>query len=150
MIYAILQKCKYFFGGAFIVAHLLTCFLSPWFHQHVGEDHAEVKGDVYHSHVSPFASHGRESEQDHHDLAGVFHLLEGSQPVEKMKVAIAVQIGQISTIGKFAPHIDFFFSPFVAKSPPGFVVKTFLKLPPIQPAREYFALTAAGLSPPLA
>ena len=137
-------------SGALTIAHLVTCFLAPWFHQHPGHDHAEVKGGSYHSHASTFDSHTSEVEQDYHDLASVFHLLEGLQPAEKMQATIAVQMGQITTMGKFAPHIDFFFLPFVAKSPPNSVFKTFLKLTPIQPGRDFFALTAAGLSPPLA
>jgi len=150
MAYSLLQKHKYFLAGALIIAHLAACLLAPWFHQHPGQDHAEVKGDFYHSHASAFASHAPEFEQDHHDLPDILHLLEGSQLFEKMQAAIAAQFGQIFTPGKYVPQIDFFVSPFVENSPPNSVVKTVLKLPPIQPARDYFALTATGLSPPLA
>lgn len=137
-------------AGALIVAHLGACFLAPWFHQHAGEDHAEVNGGSYHSHVSASASHAQEFEQDHHDLPDVLHLLEGSQLFEEIPAAIAAHFGQIFASGKFVPHGDFFVSPVVESSPPNAVVKTILKLPPIQPARDHFALTATGLSPPLA
>lgn len=144
------QICKSLLLGVLTIAHLATCLLAPWFHQHAGEDHAEVKGDFYHSHVSAVASHAHEFEQDHHDLPDGLHLLEGSQLLDKMQAAIAAHFGQICAPGKFAPQIDFFVSPVVENSPPHSVAKTVLKLPPIQPARDYFALTATGLSPPLA
>ncbi|MCI0695732.1 hypothetical protein L0337_27480 [candidate division KSB1 bacterium] len=150
MAYSLLQKRKYCLASALIIAHLVACFLAPWFHQHAGEDHAEIKGDFYHSHVSAVASHAQEFEQDHHDLPDGLHLFEGSQLFEKMQAAIAAHFGQIFTPGKFVPQIDFFVSPFVENSPPNSVVKIVLKLPPTQTARNYFALTATGLSPPLA
>lgn len=144
------QICKSLLLGVLTIAHLAVGFLAPWFHQHAGEDHAEVKGDFYHSHVSAVASHAQEFDQDHHDLPDGLHLLEGSQLLEKMQAAISAHFGQIFTPGKFVLQNDFFVSPFVENSPPNSVVKTALKLPPIQTSRDYFALTATGLSPPLA
>lgn len=144
------QIYKSLLPGVLTIAHLAVGFLAPWFHQHAGEDHAEVKGDFYHSHISAVASHALEFEQDHHDLPDGLHLFEGSQLFEKMQAAIAAHFGQIFAPGKFAPQIDFFVSPFVENSPQNSIVKAVLKLPPIQPARDYFALTATGLSPPLA
>ena len=137
-------------ASALIVAHLVTCFLAPWFHQHPGHDHAEIKGGSYHSHASTFASQAQEFNQDHHDLQEALHLLEGSQLFDKMQASIEAHFGQIIAPGKFVPQIDFCGSPFVENSPPNFFVKTVIKLPPIQLARDYFALTATGLSPPLA
>jgi hypothetical protein len=150
MILSAQKNCSPLLAGALIIAHLAACFLASWFHQHPDQDHAKITGGSYHSHVSAFASHAQEFEQDHHNLPDVLHLLEGSQLFEKMQAAIAAHFGQIFTPGQFVPQIDFFVSPFGENSPPNSVVKTVLKLPPIQPARDYFALTATGLSPPLA
>ncbi len=146
-----LQK-KYPSGlaGALIITHLAAFFFAPWFHQHPGEDHAEVKGGFYHSHVSAFASQAQEFEQDHHDLPDVLHLLEGAQLFEKMQAAIAAHFGQIIAPGKLVPQIDFFGLPSAVISPPKFAVETALKLPPVQPTQDYFVLIATGLSPPLA
>jgi|GEM_PF-4279735 len=150
MIFTSSKRCGSLTVGALIIAHLATCFLAPWFHQHPEQDHAKVKGDFYHSHVSAFASHAQEFEQDHHDLPDVLHLLEGSQLFEKMQAAIAAHFGQIFAPGKFVPQIDFFVSPFVENSPPNFFVKTVIKFSPVQPTPNYFVLIATGLSPPLA
>ena len=150
MILSSQKNCNPLLAGALIIAHLATCLFAPWFHQHPDQDHAEITGGSYHSHISAFASHAQEFEQDHHDLQETLHLLEGSQLFEKMQAAIAAHFAQIFAPGKFLPQIDFFVSPFVENSPPNSVVKTILKLPPVQLARDYFALTAAGLSPPLA
>lgn len=150
MIYSLLPKCKYFFSGALIITHLVTCFLAPWFHQHSEQDHAEVKGSAYHSHVSPFASHAQEFDLDHHDLHVALHLLEGSQPFDKMQFPVQAHFGQIIAPGKFVPQGDFSDSPPASVLPPKFVVKSVLKFSPVRPTQHYFVLIAAGLSPPLA
>ncbi|MGH7493651.1 MAG: hypothetical protein ACREOO_14840 [bacterium] len=150
MAHSLLQKRKYFWAGAMIFAHLVTCLLAPWFHQHPEQDHPEVKGAFYHSHVSSFTSQAQEFGQDHHDLPDGLHLLKGSQLFEKMHAAPAAHFGQFFTTAKFALQIDFFVSPIVENSPPNSVVKIVLKLPLVQSVRDYFALTATGLSPPLA
>lgn len=136
--------------AALTITYLAVCLLSLWFHQHPGEDHAEVNGDFYHSHASSFVSHSLTSEQDHHDLPEGLHLLEGSSLFDKMQASITAHFGQILIPGKYVSQIDFLISSFVENSPPNSVVNTVLKLPPIQTARDYFALTATGLSPPLA
>lgn len=150
MIFLSRQNSRSIPFGMLLVAYLATCLLAPWFHQHPGENHAELTGDSYHSHVSAFASPAQEFEQDHHGSQEGLHLLEGSQLFDKVQAAIATHFGQIFAPGKFAPQIDFLVSPFVENSPPNSIVKAVLKFPPIQPARDYFALTATGLSPPLA
>jgi len=136
-------------AGALIIAHLATCFLAPWFHQHPGHDHAEIKGGSYHSHAATFASHVQEFDQDHHDLQEALHLLEGSQLFDKMQASIETHFGQIFIPGKYVPQIDFLGLPSASISLPAFTVKTTLKLPPVQPNQNYFVLVATGLSPPL-
>lgn len=142
------RKCL--LAVALIIGHLVASFLAPWFHQHAGEDHAETEGNFYHSHVLAFASHAQEFEQDHHDSQEALHLLEGLQLFEKMQIPVGSHLAQVFIPGKSAPQIDFFVVPVVENSPPNSFVKTALKLPPIRPARDHFAVTATGLSPPLA
>lgn len=149
MAYSPFPKHKHAVAGALMIAHLVTCFLASWFHQHADQDHAEVKGEFYHSHVSAVASQAQEIEQDHHASPDGLHLLEGAQPFENMQTALAVQFGQSFTPGKFAPQNDFFGLPSAGVSPPTVVVKTALKLPSVRSLlQNYFVLIAAGLSPP--
>lgn len=150
MIFFSRQNSKSPLAGALIIAHFATCFLAPWFHQHPGGDHAEVKGDFYHSHASTFTSHTPEFVQDHHDLREILHLLEGSQLFDKMQASSEAHFWQIIVPGKYVSQIDFFSLPTVSISLPAFVVKTTLKFRPIQPTQDYFVLIATGLSPPLA
>lgn len=144
------QNSKNLTISALVSAYLATCFFSLWFHQHPDHDHAEMKGSAYHSHVSALASHVQKFEQDHHDSRGSLHLLGDAPLFEKMQAAIPAHFGQVFTPGKFVQQIDSFVAPVVENSAQNSVVKTVLKLPPIQTARDYFALTATGLSPPLA
>jgi hypothetical protein len=150
MAHSLLKRRNYFLAGALIIAHLATCLLAPWFHQHADEDHAEIKGDLYHAHVAPDAAQASESERAPHDLPDASHLLEGAQLFENVHAAFAAPFGQIFNSAKFASPIDFFVSSFAENSPSNAVVKIVLKLPPLQPVRDYFALIAAGLSPPFA
>ncbi|MBC6952419.1 hypothetical protein DWB58_31290 [candidate division KSB1 bacterium] len=144
------QATRRSFAVVCVIAHFATCLLTLWFHQHPGHDHAGVKGEFYHSHIPAVASHAPEFEQDHHSSRESLHLLEGSSLFDKMHASIAVHFAQIFIPGKFVPQIDFFAAPFVENSTPNSVVKIVLKLTPLQLVRDYFALTATGLSPPLA
>lgn len=143
------QNSKSPLAGALIIAHFVTCFLAPWFHQHPGQDHAEVKGDSYHSHALPFASYAQEFDQDHHDWQEGLHLLEGSRLFDKVQASAVTHFGQVFVPGKCVVKIDFFGSNPASISLPAFVVKTIIKFPDIQPTQDYFVLIATGLSPPL-
>jgi hypothetical protein len=137
-------------AGASIIAHLAACFLALWFHQHPGQDHAEVEGNSYHSHASSFASPPPVFGQDRHDLSEGLHLLENSSLFDKMQASIEAHFGQIIFSGKYTPNPDFLGLPSASISPLVSVVKTPLKLLPVQPTQDYFVLIASDLSPPLA
>ena len=109
-----------------------------------------MKGDFYHLQASAFTSDPLESEKDRHAVQGALHLLEGSQLFDKMQASVETHFGQVFISGKYVPQFDFSVLPSATISLPVFTNKTTLKLQPVKPAQVYFALTATGLSPPLA
>ena len=150
MIFFLRRNNQTLFAAVLIIAFLTACLLSPWFHQHPGRGHAEVKGDFYHLQASAFTSDPLESEKDRHAVQGALHLLEGSQLFDKMQASVETHFGQVFISGKYVPQFDFSVLPSATISLPVFTNKTTLKLQPVLPAQDYFALTATGLSPPLA
>jgi len=140
------HRCRW--AGALVIVHLMACVLLPWFHAHPGEDHADLKGNSYHSHAEPFASHAAEREDDDHQQAKeTAHLLfEGIRPMPGMLAAY----GNPYDFRQSSPAIDFIDPAVVFAShaplPAGFLSKI-----PISPSlRDYCVLTATNLSPPQA
>jgi len=147
--YPLLQKCKYYLAGTLVIAHLITCLLAQWLHQHGGHNHFGLKGCVYQLRIPAFLGEMQEFDQAQHDPDADLHLLKRNSPDNKLQDARTGQSGHHCALDNFVPPIDSCDSPIVENSPPYTAFKTAFKLAFIQTAREYFVLPATGLSPPL-
>lgn len=142
------QKNYYYpLAGTLIIAHLVTCLLAPWFHQHPGQDHAEANGSSHHAHASPIAPLPSEREEDDDHEDAILHLFAvGNTSLELLHGAsLAHSDNSVAAVGLIV--VDW----LVTTIPnPVFAGQSLFK-PSILPSpQDYCVLSATNLSPPQA
>jgi len=147
MIFSSQKNCNPLLAGALIIAHLATCLLAPWFHQHPEQDHAEAKGDSYHAHASPFAPLPSEHEEDDDHEDAILHLFTvGNTSLELLRgAAPAHSENRVATVVLIV--VDW----LVAAIPnPTLSRQGFFQSPILSNPQDYCVLSATNLSPPQA
>jgi len=147
MILSSQKNCNDLLAGALIIAHLAACLLASWFHQHPGQDHAEVKGGSHHAHASPFAPLPFEHEEDDDHEDAILHLftvgntslelLRGASPAYSENTVAAVVLIVVDWLVATIPN-------------PALSCQGFFQSPIPSPPQEYCVLSATNLSPPQA
>jgi len=130
-----------------MVAHLVVFFSAPWFHAHPGEDHAETKGEAYHSHLPPFASHSSEHDEEAPQDDDLMHLWAmGNWALQNWHGVPAAHAGNIPDSAQYSSDINCISLPPALASHQPFLFRNLI----IQNPADYYALNAANLSPPQA
>jgi hypothetical protein len=147
MVFFLRQISKSLLVGAVSVTQLAICLLAPWFHQHPGHDHAEVKGGTQHAHGSPLTPPPSEHEGDDDHEESILHLftssnassefLRGAPPAHSEKSASAVVLIVIDSLIAAIPNS-------------AFSRHSCLTSPILSPPQDNYVLSAANLSPPQA
>jgi len=141
------KNCSYLLAGALIFAHLATCLLAPWFHQHPGQDHAEVKGDSHHAHVSPFAPLPSEHEEDDDHENAILHLFTVGNTSQELLRGASPAHSDNSVAAVVRIVVDW----LVAAIPnPALSRQGCFQSPILSPPQDYCVLSATNLSPPQA
>ena len=147
MILSSQKNCNYLLAGVLIIAHLATCLLGPWFHQHPGQDHAEAKGGSHHTHASPSAPLASEHEEDDDHEDAILHLFTVGNPSLELLRGASPAHSENSVAAVVMIVVDW----LVAAIPnPTLSRQGFFQSPILSNPQDYCVLSATNLSPPQA
>lgn len=134
-----------------VITVVTTPLFAPWFHFHPGEDHPDINGENFHSHLSAHKNHSHEHKTvDHHNSDRGNYFSSGLHFIKNIGSILDDGIIFKDDLSPTICFVNLSASIFCTnKTHVSSNTRYYLKLPPYFP-QDFFVLFVTNLSPPTA